>query len=610
MGASSFTPTIELPQFGDNDKPNWLGDINGAFADIDAAHLELLNRVIGNETTLDADVATILGTVGSSLRNAYRTIHDGEMVNAALHGVAGAGDRTAAMQALFDTLVDGDTIIIPKGTWRIDGTITCDNSIRVILAAGAVWDRSQGNALTDGIVLTGANVRVEGHGKILSPATFDGTNSTPTYGVLRLTGASPKVYDITLENVPRVGIFFNNCDDMSTCVGVKILGNYDSALWDEIKTVHYGIGYDPGTTNPHLIATGNRISGCVQGVFAGNYGAGASNGSVISGNRFETCYNHGVYGSTGCDEISIANNTFRNCSRPIVVTGRGHRVIGNVCTTSLTGTNNAVALGINVRNGIDCVVGYNVLIGEFQANSLVAIDLSNTGGGTEISRCAVIGNVIMNTGAVGGTHIRVGAGAATTLRDVVVQGNVCGGPGKASTGCISVNGAAGSQARGIKIIDNIIRIVALCYAIAINECDSAEVRGNTMQLDYSAGAAEVVGGVALSANSKDTYITANTFKVLAGVGTNVSWRLIYEVAATVSKNRYENNRYAIDPATTATIIQILLQAGTAPMIRESGSGAPATSAQRSSTWLRTDGGASTTFYVKETDETSAVWRAV
>lgn len=38
MGASTATPNINLPQFGDNDRPTWRGDINGAMSAIDEAH--------------------------------------------------------------------------------------------------------------------------------------------------------------------------------------------------------------------------------------------------------------------------------------------------------------------------------------------------------------------------------------------------------------------------------------------------------------------------------------------------------------------------------------------------------------------------------------------
>jgi hypothetical protein len=41
-----------LPQFSDNDKPTWRGDINGAFSAIDNAHTSMSTRLNNDETTL------------------------------------------------------------------------------------------------------------------------------------------------------------------------------------------------------------------------------------------------------------------------------------------------------------------------------------------------------------------------------------------------------------------------------------------------------------------------------------------------------------------------------------------------------------------------------
>lgn len=45
MGSKNYTQQLRLPQFGPDDKPTWQGDMNSAFAAIDAANVDCLAKI-------------------------------------------------------------------------------------------------------------------------------------------------------------------------------------------------------------------------------------------------------------------------------------------------------------------------------------------------------------------------------------------------------------------------------------------------------------------------------------------------------------------------------------------------------------------------------------
>jgi hypothetical protein len=59
MGSVAKTANLNLPQFDDNDKPSWMGDINAAFASIEADHVARVAR----ENDLQAQIVTLQNRV-------------------------------------------------------------------------------------------------------------------------------------------------------------------------------------------------------------------------------------------------------------------------------------------------------------------------------------------------------------------------------------------------------------------------------------------------------------------------------------------------------------------------------------------------------------------
>lgn len=64
MGSTNRTPNKQLPQFTDDDKPSWLGDVNSAFSKIDQAFTTLESTIATQQQqilTLQTTVAALQG---------------------------------------------------------------------------------------------------------------------------------------------------------------------------------------------------------------------------------------------------------------------------------------------------------------------------------------------------------------------------------------------------------------------------------------------------------------------------------------------------------------------------------------------------------------------
>lgn len=203
-------------------------------------------------------------------------------------------------------------------------------------------------------------------GEIRSPEWWDGTNSAWDYAVVWAIDDDVTVRDLTLTNIPRVGIAVREGDNVLIS-GCRLHGNYPIDDYTGVETVGFGICQDTksSTANGNLVITGNYFADCITGVFSANLGTGApGRGLTISGNTFSGCIDHGVYVAQG-EGYTITGNSFNRCRAAVAITGSYHTVTGNAITTGESGTARDVA-GISVRDPIGCVVSNNTLIGEGQ----------------------------------------------------------------------------------------------------------------------------------------------------------------------------------------------------------------------------------------------------
>lgn len=141
MGASTTTPNINLPQFGDNDRPTWRGDVNGAFGDIDAAIASraTIASVDDANARIDITNTSVAGKVGK----------DTLVYNVRDYGAVGDGatDDTTAIQDAVTAAIVGAVVYFPAGVYKTTAAIAINKSLTI---EGA-------SKLTTRIVVTAAN---------------------------------------------------------------------------------------------------------------------------------------------------------------------------------------------------------------------------------------------------------------------------------------------------------------------------------------------------------------------------------------------------------------------------------------------------------------------
>lgn len=297
MGASSFTPTIELPQFGDNDKPNWLGDVNGAFLDIDTAISDAVADIASNT----ADILT-------------KSNKDSTVVVATEHGVVNDGvtDTTTTFNALL-TAFAGRTIRLPAGVYLIDaaanvgvgaqpvGIVMSTPNTHLVLDPGATL-KVKPNAETHYslIQVTAADCSVSG-GRILGDVgTHTGSTGEWGHGVDINVGADRfRLSNIYISRCWGDGVVVyggNNCvidgviSDSNRRQGLSVI-NCDKLIvtrsaFINTGTVAYtgpaaGIDVEPNAGIGNV--TGLSISDVI---LSGNVGEGllsSSNGQTLNG---------------------------------------------------------------------------------------------------------------------------------------------------------------------------------------------------------------------------------------------------------------------------------------------------------------------------------------
>lgn len=589
---------VDVAPEGSPSVPSWATDLIEAIDD-----LESINDPIVAALVEDDGSDTSVAMAGLYAKRNPGVVHVREHIS-------GSGDKTSAVQALVNSLSNGDELIFDKGTWRIDGTVTFpQDNLTCRLRAGATIDRTNGNAFISTFVFSGDDVDLRGWGKITSPASWDGTNSAWTYAVVHCTGASPKVKQWQLENVPRVGFGFDDCNGDVIVDGVTVVGNFPAGSWTGLNTVHFGIAYDPGVTDARIHVTNKTVvKSCVQGFASGNFGTGSSEGSTVTDSIFQGCHNHAIYESGGNASMLINANIFIDCAQPIAMTGHGHTVSNNKLKATGTGSNIHTVCNIHMRNATGCKVFGNTLEGNlFQGAP--AIDFSHVSGGTTITDNDCYGNTIIVTGTNTGIGIRMGATTTTTWRNNSVHHNTLVGGGITNFGAIVLSAANGSPGIGGMATHNRVTLKGAWAGVYADSMLYPDLSHNHVRIEFDAGSPVTIGGVMLQSTVVGAQIDYCTFVCTALWGTNVTFRAIYELSGTTG-NRIGPNRYELDLTKLTAGVRHFMQVTSGSILNEALTGAPAVACGPGSTWRRTDGAAGTTLYIKETAASSAVWTRV
>lgn len=511
-------------------------------------------------------------------------------------------------QEAIDNAPAGATVYFPPGVYDTSGPLVVSRANMSIELAGGASIRPS-NASADTIRVTAPGVTIEGAGTILSPRAWTPGSGSPPYAIIHVKADNCTISGIHLVNVPRVGIYFDETTNIHI-TGVSITGNFPASRYDgtAATTGHFGICYNPSAAaapNPRGVIDGNQIDSCVQGMFLANYGSKTSAGLVIASNTFSNCHNHGIYQSVGLNACSITGNMFSKCQVPIVTNGDGHAITGNTLYTLTTGSGEE-SVGINARDPINCAITGNTIRG---AVSNAVINLTNEGGsgGSQIVSNTVTGNTIECTGGAG-SIIRLGSANTTVITDNVISGNTLSGPGQQDLAGIVLNPPAGASSYSNKIAGNILVIRGKSQGILIQRSRNVSVQNNTIRYEYNAASTtETIACIDVNACSYSV-VSGNDFMCTDGFGTNVALRGICETAAGTGNAYGPNNHYS-GTGRLVSYTPLVLLKGSNTFVDERGPGVPAFFAARGSRWSRVDGGAGSSFYVKETDSSSNAWTA-
>lgn len=276
MGASTFTPNLNLPLFSDDDRPSWRGDINGM------------------NNTLDADSATIKGSIA-----ALKSISLGVNTDTFRNGANYTGDQSAMLNAwLADTTLSGirrlvgtfnisSGIVVPAGV-SVDArqaTLiqTTPNTALVTLAPGARFYK--GNLIgitTDYIARTGS----------FTPTSFgikvSGTSAMDTYiEGSTLTGFGQA--SIYVDTAPRTHINGVSIHGPNGVNGVTIPAGDAGACGVYVNRV-----------SPDMSVNDLWVDNCSIGFI----NSVDSSGLILRGARFRSIVGqHGAYIQNGTDTI-------------------------------------------------------------------------------------------------------------------------------------------------------------------------------------------------------------------------------------------------------------------------------------------------------------------
>jgi hypothetical protein len=494
------------------------------------------------------------------------------------------------------------------------GLTVANNKTRLDFAGNAVLTYTTATQIL--ITFTGDDCRLL-NATINAPAVFDATNAPIGYGIVKVEGDYFVASGCTINNVPRSGFWFAEANN-GTVTGCQITGNYPQNSYPAGGTVHFGIVIDTPSTGSqgNFVISENIISRCVQGAGSGSTGSPSLEQSmVITGNVFELCWDHGFYTSGLANGISVTGNAFNACRIPIALTGGYHTVTSNtlVVFTSGTGADDNEITGISLRDPVNCIVSGNSVRGEgTSAGAVISLDdLSGVSGANKVENNIVSNNVIeiTNPTVAGVAAIRLLAGATTNVSNNIISGNIIKAPIREFDGLILVQGGS-SISETNSVVDNEI-VVTGCRgaggsAIRVVSSVDSDVTNNKIRVAFDSASSTIVQGVELDGCSR-VVVQNNQVRCSAAFGANIQVRGYVE-ATTGSQNQFLMNNFAVDTTkATALLFNVLTTSGV--RVEHAGENTPegAVISGVGGLWRRTNGGAGTTLYVKESGTSNTGW---
>ena len=545
----------------------------------------------------------------------------GAAVNVLDFGAVGNGvaNDSAAIQLAINSLASGGIVYFPVGNYLCTSGLTISNNkVTLEFSNGAALTYTTPTQIL--LTFTGSSCQLLG-ATINAPAVFDGTNAAIGYGIVKVQGEDFTADNCTINNVPRSGFWFSECNN-ARVTNCRIDGGTSDTFYTGSNPVHFGIVIDTPSTGSqgNYVIANNIIKRCVQGAASGSTGAASFEQSMaVTGNVFELCWNHGWYTSGFGNGITVSGNAFNACQIPIALTGKNHAVVGNTLIVQTTGTGSQTDnewQGISLRDPVGCVVIGNVIKGEAPSGSAVISleDLSGVSSSNDSCENNIVsGNTIeiTNTTVASVAAIRIVAQLTKVVNNTICD-NIIKAPVRNQGGLIEIigSGLAGFPSEGNSIDNNTIIFTGAGgngAAIQVTGILDSSIANNRIRIEFDSASARVLGMVIFNICER-LLISENQIRCSASFGTNISARAFEEQTSGVS-NQVINNTINFSPTKLTSSFLFLLQSTSGTIVEHTGADTPegAIISGVGGLWKRTNGGAGTTLYVKESGTSNTGW---
>lgn len=576
--------------------------VNAAPSTLDT--LAELSAALGSDPNFATTMTTALAAKLSSAAAAATYVPRGTLsiniMDAPYGAVAGdTGDQLSAIQSAMVAAASLNTalgtaceVFVPPATFRCVGTtlgLTPPSNVTVRGVPGVstlhfvATAQGQTCITVDGSTTERHAVTLRDFVLTGSAAAYTG-NTVPAFGVLVAANTGTDNADITVDNLDVSQMALAGITGSSQSTGWTVRRRVTRCKVHDIGTATHAVGGAVviGIANGRLrdlLTADNEVWNCgTTGSDWGIYMARSCEYGVVRGNRITACAGGIQTFSSASKKLLIAHNIIRGCTA-------GSSIVVGTSATNIDVIGNEIELAVVDKIGIK-------------------VDTTSSG-------IRVLHNHIDCNGFTSTNGVITVSGGTT---DVTIEGNeISGGDITAAAG-YGIYFATPSTVARARIANNRVRDCQ--YGIFVNDTaftmSDVTIAGNEVRNCSQPIRTKGVTRLTIDLNvcqstSNDAIVMADNAAVNARVRGNRCMKAAGTLDATVSYAGVsvicEDNDSAIRVASGGSVTTVL--------VRHRGSGSPegVVTAAPGSVWERTDAGAGTGLYVKESGTGNTGWAA-